>query len=116
MTRYATFIRSINLRRITSPSIALEVIASGVFRSLNDVAPYDGGMNFFGVLGKTPNTQPKKGARMHCKWYGPVSIPLPYGSHDYHAPNVLFDFNGSGQHYQDNDPRYFLPYGSTIQL
>lgn len=49
---------------------------------------------------------------MHCTWNGKVSIPLRYDVHEHDTPNVLFDFNGSGDHFPNNDPRYFLPYGS----
>lgn len=28
-------------------------------------------------------------------------------------PNILYDFNGSGQHFDNPDPRYLLPVGST---
>lgn len=117
MTRHATYQRSVDLVHITSPEVGMEMIASGAYRSFNNFGHYDGGMNFCGVLGQVPNTHPKgQGARLHCKWDGPVSVPLPPAAYDYHTPNVLFDFNGSGQHYQNKDPRYFLPYGSAVQV
>ena len=28
-------------------------------------------------------------------------------------PNILYDYNGSGEHFQNNDPRYLLPIGSN---
>jgi len=79
----------------------------------NNPGHYDAGMNFLGVLGEYANTQPTRGSKIYLKWHGKVSDPLPYYSYNYHTPNILFDFNGSGNHYPNNDPRYFLPYGST---
>jgi hypothetical protein len=97
---------------ITSPDRALNIINLGCYLTKNNPGHYDAGMNFLGVLGEYPNTQPTRGAKIHCEWNGAVSAPLEYDSYNYHDPNVLFDFNGSGNHFPNNDPRYFLPYGS----
>ncbi|WP_143566731.1 hypothetical protein [Stenotrophomonas maltophilia] len=117
MTQHKTSYAVIDIYHITSPAVALEMVVSQTFRSHYNFRSYDGGMNFCGVLGRVPNTQPVgSGARLHCKWDGLVSEPLSPESYDYHTPNVLFDFNGSGEYCRNNDPRYFLPYGSMIQV
>lgn len=70
-------------------------------------------MNLLGVLGETSNTCPlERGAELICTWTGLVSDPVRYDEYGVHTPNVLFDFNGSGPHHSNNDPRYFLPIGS----
>lgn len=102
----------INLVHITSPDRALNIIHSRSYFSKKSSKSYDAGMNFLGVLGEYANTQPIRGAKIHCEWKGAVSKPLPYTAYDCHTPNVLFDFNGSGVHFTNNDPRYFLPYNS----
>lgn len=102
----------VQLTHITSPENALRMIAMKSYRSYRNPGSYDAGMNFLGILGEYPNTQPTRGARMTCEWLGSVSQPLRYDVYNYHTPNVLFDFNGSGKHFRNNDPRYFLPYGS----
>tara|TARA_R110001583_G_scaffold30529_1_gene105523 strand:+ start:1022 stop:1549 length:528 start_codon:yes stop_codon:yes gene_type:complete len=102
-----------DLIHITSPERALNIISKGAYITDNNPGHYDAGMNFLGVLGEYPNTQPTRGAKVHFKWHGKVSNPLPYDAYKYHDPNILFDFNGSGHHHPNNDPRYFLPYQST---
>ena len=102
----------VQLTHITSPENALSMIAMKSYCSYRNPGSYDAGMNFLGVLGEYPNTQPTRGARMTCEWLGSVSQPLRYDVHNHHTPDVLFDFNGSGKHFRNNDPRYFLPYGS----
>ena len=42
----------------------------------------------------------------------PVSQPLRYKAFGCRTRNMLYDFNGSGSHFANRDPRYFLPYGS----
>lgn len=102
-----------NLRHITGPRVALLIATSEEFRSFHSASSYDGGANFLGVRGETSNTQPLlRGATLICSWTGQVSVPVRYDAYDVHTPNVLFDFNGSGAHFPNNDPRYFLPYGS----
>lgn len=104
----------IKLIHITSPENALSMISEGAYCTGNNPGHYDAGMNFLGVLGEYKNTQPKKrGALVHCEWHGKVSAPFSYDQYNYHTPDILFDFNGSGLHYRNNDPRYFLPYGSS---
>lgn len=103
-----------NLKHITHPRVALLIAISREFRSPNNPGSYDGGANFLGVLGQTGNTQPMGcGATLTCTWAGQVSDPLRYDAYGYDTPEVLFDFNGSGPHFTNNDPRYFLPYGSN---
>jgi len=102
------------LTHITSPENALSIIYRKAYLTENNTGHYDAGMNFLGTLGEYKNTQPKKrGSKIHCEWHGITSQPLPFDSYNYHTPNILFDFNGSGNHHPNNDPRYFLPYGST---
>jgi len=70
-------------------------------------------MNFLGSLGEYQNTQPRaRGAKIHFVWEGEVSSPVPFDEYGCDKPNLLYDFNGSGEHYLNNDPRYFLPYRS----
>lgn len=103
-----------NLKHITSPLQALKIAQQQEFRSFQNPRHYDAGANFLGVLGLNPNTCPAAdGATLICTWVGEVSLPLPWSDRDVFNPGVLFDFNGSGPHFQNNDPRYFLPYGST---
>lgn len=101
-----------NLIHITSPDRALNIIFNSSYSTNKPSKNYDAGMNFLSELGEYKNTQPTRGCKIHCEWHGCVSKPLPYDAYDYHASNVLFDFNGSGEHFPNNDPRYFLPYGS----
>ncbi|MEL0639067.1 hypothetical protein V6260_00410 [Pseudoalteromonas aliena] len=102
----------INLIHITSPDRALNIIHNRSYYTKKPFKNYDAGMNFLGVLGEYANTQPTRGSKIHCEWSGAVSEPLTYDAYDYHTPNILFDFNGSGVHFPNNDPRYFLPYNS----
>lgn len=98
---------------ITSPENALSIIIKKAYTTYNNPGHYDAGMNFLGILGEHNNTHPtSRGSKIHCEWLGKVSCPLPYNATSYHTPNILFDFNGSGYHYPNNDPRYFLPYDS----
>lgn len=117
MTSHKTHHGSVAIYHECNPGSAAEMIITGVFRTFNNVGGYDGGMNFCGVLGLVPNTQPVgEGAKLHCLWIGPISESLPPASYNYSTPNILYDFNGSGNHYQNNDPRWFLPYGSVIVI
>ncbi|EKO3807989.1 hypothetical protein NTE05_005267 [Vibrio harveyi] len=102
------------LNRITSPVIAMKMIEERTHFANYDNGHYDAGMNFLGVLGENSNTHPTtRGAIVEFEWKGAVSNPLPPSCTVHHTPNVLYDFNGSGNHFQNNDPRYFLPYGSN---
>jgi hypothetical protein len=108
----------INLIRITSPILALKIFKDKAYFQSHPQGHYDAGMNFLGVLGQNSNTQPTKvGAKVYFEWDNSkpnsVSPPLPPSVTSHHTPNVLFDFNGSGEHETNNDPRYFLPYGSS---
>jgi hypothetical protein len=108
-----TSIKTVQLRHITSPYAAVQIANSGMFLSFNNPGHYDCGMNFLGVLGEYSNTQPKyRGATLLCTWTGEVSPPLHYEFRPHNLPNVLYDFNGSGKHFRNNDPRYLLPYES----
>jgi hypothetical protein len=42
-----------------------------------------------------------------------VSGPLRHDAYGANAPSVLHDFNGSGRHFENNGPRYFLPFESA---
>lgn len=102
----------IKLTHTTSLHVALKIVSKREYRTNNNDRHYDAGMNFLGVLGEYHNTQPTRGAKLHCEWNGKYSSPLKPDAYKYHTPNELFDFNGSGKHFPNNDPRYFLPYGS----
>lgn len=101
------------LIHITSPERALNIIRMRTYSTNNNFGHYDAGMNFLGVLGEYSNTQPTRGAKIYCEWHGATSNPLPFSAYDCHVPNILYDFNGSGNHFYNNDPRYFLPYDSN---
>lgn len=101
------------LIHITGPYSALRIMSQRAYASKKNYGSYDAGMNFLGILGEYENTQPKRGVRIHCEWKGAVSSPLQHDEFNCHTPNTLFDFNGSGNHFPNNDPRYFLPYGSS---
>lgn len=112
MTHKTTIKKISNLRHITYARTGF-LIAQHGFWSNFDLGHYDAGANFLGVLGEQDNTHPEgKGATLFCTWDGEVSDPLPYDSYHTDKPNVLYDFNGSGPHFENQDPRYFLPYGS----
>jgi hypothetical protein len=109
-----TSVTTVEIKHITSPIIALAIVLSRRYSSFNNPGSYDCGMNFLGALGEYANTQPTvRGATLVCTWKGNVSVPLPWEFRPSNTPNVLYDFNGSGLHYQNNDPRYILPYGSS---
>ena len=54
-----------DLIHITSPERALNIISKGAYITDNNPGHYDAGMNFLGVLGEYPNTQPTRGAKVH---------------------------------------------------
>lgn len=99
---------------ITSPFKAINIAEKRRYKSLNEYGGYDAGMNFIGELGEYRNTQPKgRGAKLHVIWRGEISDPVQFDECNCNRPNVLYDYNGSGEHFPNNDPRYFLPYGSS---
>jgi len=103
----------IKLEHITSVFSAFKIVENREYCSFNSVGHYDGGMSFLSVLGENANTQPKgRGATLVCSWEGLKSQPLPFDAFDCTQLNLLYDFNGSGKHFSNNDSRYFLPYGS----
>ncbi|SMY34016.1 hypothetical protein [Photobacterium andalusiense] len=103
----------VELIHITSVKIAFDILESTRYKSMYEYGGYDGGMNFLGVLGENANTQPRaRGVRLHFIWGGEVSEPVSYDAYGCNNANVLYDFNGSGNHFRNNDPRYFLPYRS----
>ena len=103
-----------SLRHRLYPWVALVVSTSGIFHTGGRGKNYDAGANFLGVLGQQANHQiDDRTATLVCKWSGLVTCPLPYDANDVHTPNVLHDFNGSGDHFSNNDPRYFLPNESS---
>ena len=78
------------------------------------ISNYDGGMNFLGTLGEVPVHQiSDRSATLCFEWKGEVSIPRSTYDIADMKPNVLYDFNGSGQHFDNPDPHYLLPVGST---
>ena len=72
-----------DLIHVTSPERALNIIREGAYITDNNPGHYDAGMNFLGVLGEYANTQPTRGAKIHFKWHGEVSDPLPYDACNY---------------------------------
>ena len=102
----------VKLIHITSAANAINILNQREYATWNNPGNYDAGMNFLGSLGEGPNTKPTRGAEIHCEWSGLVSQPLGYGAFGCSVPNMLYDFNGSGSHFVNKDPRYFLPYGS----
>lgn len=103
-----------NLRHRTYPRLAFIVATSGVFHTGGHDKNYDAGANFLGVLGQKANHQiGDRTATLVCTWCGSVTNPLPYDAYDVHTPDVLHDFDGSGNHFDNEDPRYFLPNGSS---
>ncbi len=101
------------LRHITSVFNAISIAEGGIFRASDSGQAYDAGMNLLGVLGESSNTWPRaRGAELVCSWHGKVSPPLCWDRFVNHEANVMLDFNGSGNVYQNNDPRYLLPIGS----
>ena len=77
------------------------------------ISNYDGGMNFLGTLGVPVHQISDRSATLCFEWKGEVSIPRSTYDIADMKPNVLYDFNGSGQHFDNPDPRYLLPIGST---
>lgn len=102
------------LRHRLYPRLAFVVATSSVFHTGGHGKNYDAGANFLGVLGQQANHQiDDRTATLVCTWSGLVTDPLPYDARDVHTPDVLHDFDGSGNHFGNNDPRYFLPNGSS---
>lgn len=92
-----------------------ELIDEGRFQPLlsDSLNGYDGGMNFLGVLGEVPNHQlHDRDVVISCEWSGKISPPLHHEAGRPYEPNILYDYNGSGFHFPNNDPRYILPIGS----
>lgn len=77
------------------------------------ITEYDGGMNFLGTLGEVPVHELKNRSATLCfEWMGEISEPRDTYDIAGMKPNILYDFNGSGQHFDNPDPRYLLPVGS----
>ena len=78
-----------------------------------DITEYDGGMNFLGTLGEVPvHELGNRSATLCFEWRGEISEPRDTYDIAGMKPNVLYDFNGSGRHFDNPDPRYLLPVGS----
>jgi len=105
----------INLRHKTTAIQALRIAVSRQFICEGRTPRhYDAGMNFLGDLGQVPNHHlDQKNVTLICTWAGAVSAPMPWEILSGRRPNVMCDYNGSGNHFQNNDPRYLLPMGST---
>ncbi|MBS7809272.1 hypothetical protein [Variovorax sp. PCZ-1] len=103
-----------NLRHKTCPTAALEIITSRQYHCKDrNILGYDAGMNFLGELGELNNHGlHHKTVTLICSWDGLVSGPMPWKNLSSRQANLLCDYNGSGNHFQNNDPRYFLPIGS----
>lgn len=102
------------LRHITSVFNAFRIAEGREFHSSGSAQSYDGGMNFLGILGEQRNTAPaERGAELVCSWGGDVSDPLHWDVPYKRTPGTLLDYNGSGDVYQNNDPRYLLTVGSA---
>lgn len=74
---------------------------------------YDAGMNFLGVQGELKvHELHYRTATLYFEWLGEVSAPRRKEDYKDLKPNVLYDFDGSGKHFANPDPRYLLPVGS----
>jgi hypothetical protein len=74
---------------------------------------YDGGMNFLGTFGEVPvHELGNRSATLCFEWKGEISEPRDTHNIAGMKPNILYDFNGSGRHFDNPDPRYLLPVGS----
>lgn len=79
-----------------------------------EITEYDGGMNFLGTLGEVPvHELGNRSATLCFEWKGKVSEPRAVSDIAGMEPNILYDYNGSGRHFDNPDPRYLLPVGST---
>jgi hypothetical protein len=103
-----------NIRHKTTPQAALKIaICRQFYCAGRTPLHYDYGMNFLGCLGEVNNHQLyEKTAILVCTWNGKVSVPLPYDALSGRQPNLLCDYDGSGNHFSNKDPRYLLPLGS----
>ena len=107
---------SIYLERKTFIGKLPELLDEGIFTACSkEMLNYDAGMNFLGALGEHPNHQlSDRNVKIFCAWDGEVSQPLKWDDVGVkRQPNILYDYNGSGEHFQNNDPRYLLPIGSN---
>ena len=90
------------------------LIANHRFDTPFEITEYDGGMNFLGILGEVPVHELKNRSATLCfEWMGEISEPRDTYDIAGMKPNILYDFNGSGRHFDNPDPRYLLPVGST---
>lgn len=90
------------------------LIANHRFETPFQITEYDGGMNFLGLLGEVPvHELGNRSATLCFEWKGEISEPRDTYDIVGMKPNILYDFNGSGQHFDNPDPRYLLPVGST---
>ena len=89
------------------------LIANRRFDTPFKITKYDGGMNFLGAFGEVPVYElGNRSATLCFEWKGEISEPRD--THDISGmkPNILYNFNGSGRHFDNLDPRYLLPVGS----
>ena len=111
-----------NLRHITSADAALAIIFTRTYRTSFEFGHYDGGMNLLGVQGefsnslyytRAPGQEHTRAAELVCSWDGLVTQPMTILDPGARRQlNTLFDYDGSGPHFRNNDPRYILPLGS----
>lgn len=89
------------------------LIANHRFDTPFQITEYDGGMNFLGSLGEVPvHELGNRSATLCFEWRGEISAPRDTHNIAGMQPNILYDFNGSGRHFDNPDPRYLLPVGS----
>ena len=90
------------------------LITNHRFETPFQITEYDGGMNFLGLLGEVPvHELGNRSATLCFEWRGEISDPRDTYNITGMQPNILYDFNGSGRHFDNPDPRYLLPVGST---
>ena len=89
------------------------IIENRRFDTSWEITAYDGGMNFLGTLGEVPvHELTNRSATLCFEWRGEISNPRDTHNITGMQPNILYDFNGSGRHFDNPDPRYLLPVGS----
>lgn len=92
---------------------ALQIFRDKCFYSPWELGERDGGMNFLGIQGEQKVHELHfRTATLLFEWQGDISPPMREKDYPNVKPNILYDFNGSGNHFPDPEPRYLLPIGS----
>ena len=86
------------------------LIANRRFDTPFKIMEYDGGMNFLGTFGEVSvHELGNRSATLCFEWKGEISESRDTDDIAGMKPNILYDFNGSGRHFDNPDPRYLLP-------